>query len=151
MADSVITSSVTGEANFSMRRTSLTVGGFNQPAVARSLIELPGNAEKGLSQRFLWLFPKPVYGKFDTLEPINKEFTAKIGKLHISFNYFDMIILCSVTALARMWRKAALGKDVEPRIFYLPRHEEQCPFTKKYNEVQEMLQTIATLDDLVSG
>ena len=43
-----------------MQSTSVTVGGFNQPSVARSLIELPGNAEKGLSQRFLWFFPKPV-------------------------------------------------------------------------------------------
>ena len=63
---------VTGEANFSMDLTSLTVKGFNQPAVARSLIELPGNAEKGLSQRFLWLYPKPVYGTFETLEPVQE-------------------------------------------------------------------------------
>ena len=71
---------MTGEANFSMSTTSLTVGGFNQPSVARNLIELPGNAEKGLSQRFLWLFPKPVYSQFDILEPIEKEFTGRIGK-----------------------------------------------------------------------
>ena len=70
---------VTGEANFSMSATSLTVGGFNQPAVARALIELPGNAEKGLSQRFLWLFPKPTYADFDSLEPADKSFTDKIG------------------------------------------------------------------------
>ena len=62
-----------------MSTTSLTVGGFNQPSVARSLIELPGNAEKGLSQRFLWLFPKPVYANFDTLEPIDQHFTDHIG------------------------------------------------------------------------
>ena len=62
-----------------MERTSLTVGGFNQPAVARYLLEMSGNAEKGLSQRFLWLFPKPVYGEFKTLEPSNQEFTDKIG------------------------------------------------------------------------
>lgn len=70
---------VTGEANFSMPSTSLTVGGFNQPSVVRNLIELPVNAEKGLSQRFLWLFPKPVYCSFDSLEPIDKAFTTKIG------------------------------------------------------------------------
>jgi hypothetical protein len=68
-----------------MPSTSLTVGGFNQPSVARNLIELPGNAEKGLSQRFLWLIPKPVYGKFDSLEPIDKTFTQKIGNNRISF------------------------------------------------------------------
>ena len=62
-----------------MVSTSLTVGGFNQPSVARTLIELPGNAEKGLSQRFLWLFPRPVYGHFDSLEPTEKTFTHRIG------------------------------------------------------------------------
>lgn len=31
---------VTGEANFAMDRTCLTVGGFNQSAFARALIEL---------------------------------------------------------------------------------------------------------------
>lgn len=70
---------VTGDANFSMKSTSLTVGGFNQPGFARFLIELPGNAEKGLSQRFLWFFPRPVYSHFATLEPVKKEFTEKIG------------------------------------------------------------------------
>ena len=66
-----------GDANFSMKTTSLTVGGFNQLAVARSLIELPGNAEKGVSQRFLWLFPRPVYGNFESLETIDTVFTEK--------------------------------------------------------------------------
>jgi hypothetical protein len=75
-----VCTAVTGEANFSMARTSLTVGGFNQPAIARALIELPNNQTTGLSQRFLWLFPKPVYGKFSTLEPVDKSFTDKIGK-----------------------------------------------------------------------
>lgn len=67
----------------------MTVGGFNQPNVARSLIELPGNAEKGLSQRFLWLFPKPVYSQFDSLEPTDKTFTDKIGEqasMHVGVN-----------------------------------------------------------------
>ena len=44
---------VTGEANFAMALTNLTLRGFTQPAVARSIIELPANAEKGLSQRFI--------------------------------------------------------------------------------------------------
>ena len=84
-----LASTVTGEANFSMKKTSLTVGGFNQPGVARSLMELPGNAEKGLSQRFLWLFPKPVYAEFDTLEPVNRVFIDKIGtpKIHVYIPY----------------------------------------------------------------
>ena len=66
-----------------MKTTSLTVGGFNQPAVARSLIELPGNAEKGLSQWFLWLFPRPVYGNFESLGTIDTVFTGKIGTYNI--------------------------------------------------------------------
>ena len=84
-------STVTGDANFSMKSTSLTVGGFNQPSVARSLIELPGNAEKGLSQRFLWLFPRPVYANFDSLEPTDKLFTDKIGIIEFSFSPLHLL------------------------------------------------------------
>lgn len=36
--------------------SSLTIGGFTQPAVARPIIELPSNVEKGLSSRFLCFF-----------------------------------------------------------------------------------------------
>ena len=43
---------VTGKANFSIDCTSLTVGGFTQPAVARPLIKLPSSVEKGFSSRF---------------------------------------------------------------------------------------------------
>ena len=75
-----------------MKQTSLTVGGFNQPGVARSLIELPGNAEKGLSQRFLWFFPKPVYAQFDSLEPIDKNFTDKVGMFHYTIILSWMLI-----------------------------------------------------------
>ena len=70
---------MSGEANFVMEQTSLTVGGFTQPAVVRSLIELPSNIEKGLTTRFLWIFPQPCYAKFESLEPVNEEFTAAIG------------------------------------------------------------------------
>lgn len=67
----------TGEANFSTR---LTVGSFTQPGVARNLMELPSNAEKGLSHRFLWVFPKPLYGNFDTLEKVDVGFQRRLGK-----------------------------------------------------------------------
>ena len=70
-----------------MDKTNLVVGGYNQPAFARSLIETSGNAEKGLSQRFLWLFPKPIYAKFCTLKPIDKDVTSTIGKIN-NFCYF---------------------------------------------------------------
>ena len=71
---------VTGEANFTMASTNLTLGGFTQPAVARSMIELPANAEKGLSQRFIWTFPKPTYAEFETLEPVDPTFSSAVGK-----------------------------------------------------------------------
>lgn len=61
-----------------MTETRLSVGGFTQPGVARNIIEMPSNAEKGLSHRFLWVFPKPLYGSFETLQEVNKEFTTNI-------------------------------------------------------------------------
>ena len=70
---------VSGEANFVMEQTSLTVGGFTQPAVARSLIELSSNIEKGLSTRFLWIFPQPCYAKFESLQPVEEAFTSALG------------------------------------------------------------------------
>ena len=70
---------VTGEANFSMDSTCLTVGGFSQPSVARVLIEQSGSAEIGLSQRILWLFPQPAYSRFSTLEAVDSNFTDVLG------------------------------------------------------------------------
>ena len=70
---------VTGEANFSMDSTCLTVGGFSQPSVARILIEQSGSAEIGLSQRILWLFPQPAYSRFCTLEAVDSNFTDGFG------------------------------------------------------------------------
>ena len=61
-----------------MDRTALTVGGFTQPSVARTLIEQQSSAERGFCQRFLWIFPKPVFGKFKTLEPVKPEFNESI-------------------------------------------------------------------------
>ena len=45
-----VSRTVTGGANFAMESTALTVGGFNQPPVARTLIEQSGSAEIGLSR-----------------------------------------------------------------------------------------------------
>ena len=76
----ILWSTVTGEANFTMASTNLTLGGFTQPTVARSIIELPANAEKGLSQWFIWTFPKPTYADFETLEPVDTTFSSALGK-----------------------------------------------------------------------
>ena len=63
-----------------MDRTCLTIAGFSQPSVARGLIEQSESAEIWLSQRFLWLFPKPSYCRFRTLEGVDKAFTDTLGK-----------------------------------------------------------------------
>ena len=65
---------VTRDANFLMERTALTVGGLTQPTVARSLIELLSCVEKGLTQRFLWIFPKPLCSPFENLEQLMTTF-----------------------------------------------------------------------------
>ena len=57
----------------------LTIGGFTQPSVARALIEQPSNSEKGLSNRFLWLFPNVIYGNFDDLGQVDLDFISKIS------------------------------------------------------------------------
>ena len=133
-----------------MKSTSLTVGGFNQPSVARCLIELPGNAEKGLSQRFLWLFPKPVYSEFDTLEPTDKVFTDKIGR----HKAILLLLICNfpfnnlVVTLGGLWSKAAKNT----KVFSLPNQDETTSvFKEKYDKVQKQLQCIAAMDDLMSG
>ena len=55
---------VSGEANFSMPHTGLTIGGFTQPIVACNLLENQVNVEKGLCQRFLWIAPQTNYYSF---------------------------------------------------------------------------------------
>lgn len=67
-----------------MDTTALTICGFTQPNVARNLIELQASVEKGLSPRFLWIFPKPTYAKFETLESVDEQFTNSIGKYSVS-------------------------------------------------------------------
>lgn len=71
---------VSGDANFVMSSTQLTVGGFTQPGVARALIEMPSNAEKGFSHRFLWFFPNPLFEKFESLGTVDRGFIDKISK-----------------------------------------------------------------------
>ena len=75
---------VSGEANFIMKSTNLTVGGFTQPSVAKSLIETPTNTEKGFTHRFIWLFPNPLFKKFDTLGEVNQDFIEKLSTFFIN-------------------------------------------------------------------
>lgn len=71
---------VTGEANFTMETTSLTIGGFSQPSRARTLIEQSGSVETGLAQLFMWVFPKPSYAKNEELEAVNEDITKLLSK-----------------------------------------------------------------------
>ena len=71
---------VSGDANFSMDHTGLTVGGFTQPSVASTFIEVQGNSEKGLCQRFLWIFPQPYFAKFNELQLVDQNFSTSMGK-----------------------------------------------------------------------
>lgn len=66
-----------------MPHTGITIGGFIQPNVARSLIELQANVEKGLCQRFLWLCPKASFVKFDQLQQIDDTFSTAVGTFQI--------------------------------------------------------------------
>ena len=67
-----------------MDRTALTVGGFTLPNVARYLIELHASVEKGLCQRFLWIFPKASYSKFNTLDMVDEDFSEYLGEYSIT-------------------------------------------------------------------
>ncbi|XP_065911094.1 uncharacterized protein [Dysidea avara] len=121
----------TGDANFTMESTSLTVGGFSQPSIARSVIEQCGSAEIGLAQRFLWLFPQPVYSRFETLQPVKKEFTESL-----------------IEVLHKVWipGKTGIPKD---RVFTIKEKSEV--FVAYFDEVQEQLEALACMDDLLSG
>ena len=57
-----------------------------------------------------------------------------------------------MTLLAGMWRRTVNGKDVEKQVFRIPEDESEIAlFKTKYNTTQKQLQTIAAMDDLLSG
>ena len=72
---------VSGDANFEMKKTGLTLGGFIQPRVARNILEQGANVEKGLCQCFLWCVPKQMSVTFDELDKVNQDFSASVGML----------------------------------------------------------------------
>ena len=72
-----------GEANFLMEHTGLTVGGYTQLNIAKGLIESQSNIEKGVCQRFLWIFPKPHPTKFNDLKPVDGSFSNETGKHNV--------------------------------------------------------------------
>ena len=60
--------------------TDLTLGGFLQPSVARSLMEVQANVDKGLCQRFLWLVPERIIADVDQLQKPDPDFVKSIGR-----------------------------------------------------------------------
>ena len=70
---------------------------LTQPSVARALIELPASVEKGLTQRFLWIFPKPSFANFDSLELIEEKFSSYLGELIT--RGFDLTTILQARAL----------------------------------------------------
>ena len=73
-----------------MHHTGLTIGGFTEPSVAHSLIEIPSNVENGLCHHFLWVVPKPASVGFNELEKVDTDFTICIGK------FSSVILQCDI-------------------------------------------------------
>jgi hypothetical protein len=119
-------STVSGEANFDMNITGLTVSGFTQPTVARHLIELPQAVEKGLVQRFLWIIPKPSFSTFDHLESADKVFTGYLVEK-----------LC------------LLKKENK---FYKTNIPPSCDiFRRQFDFLQEKISKVSMCDELLAG
>ena len=60
--------------------------------------------------------------------------------------------MCIVGGLASLWKKGLPRKGMEATIFTLPSdHEEMKSFIEKYDKNQKRLQTLAAMDDLLSG
>ena len=53
--------------------------------MAKGLLELPASIKKGLSQRFLWLFPKTSFSMLESLETIEK-FCCYVGECKLMSN-----------------------------------------------------------------
>ena len=73
--------------------SSLTVRGFTEPRVARVLIDIPANTEKGLPQHFLWMCPKPMYGKFSSLGELPMDFVSKMSTCVKEYKYMYITLL----------------------------------------------------------
>ncbi len=131
-----VLSAVSGDANFTMKHTGLTIEGFTQPVVARTLIEIQANVEKGLCQRFLWIAPQPATVSFNELQQVDQEFSTALGK-QCPFNMYIQLM------------RALWVQDHQVRKWILARPCEI--FRAKYDTVQEQIRQISCMDDLLSG
>ena len=104
-----------------MENTSLIIGGFSQPGVARTLIEQSGSIETGLAQRFMWLFPKPSYAKFQDLEAVDEGFAKSLGKFHPAIWFLFLVVtqLYYLIEVRSGWLPVHAGrKQLTAAIFY---------------------------------
>lgn len=138
-------SSVSGDANFSMKRTALTVGGFTQPQSAKALIELPSSLEKGLTQRILWMFPQPCFSDIEKFEIVDVKFQDYIGKIYISHSYQRY-----TTAFLLVEQLSSIYKDDE-EVTMLDIPLDCEIYFKKHNSLQQHLCHLSVLDELLSG
>lgn len=165
--------SVSGEANFTIERTGMTLGGFIQPGIARTLIEQPASVEKGLCQRFLWVVPEPCFDAFDQLQHVSKDFISTMGECSILFynsptvNDKQIIIAHLLSCLwvngkhVRTWmlpRRPADNSEVQPSegpSASQEDHEVQVMgcghFQHKFDQIQTSLKQIGVMDELLSG
>lgn len=108
-----ISFTVSGNANFKMQRTCLTLCGMTQPTTAAPLIVDKNNVDKGLASRFLWIFPKPVFKKFASLEvsaneelkEASKNFTIHLGNWQLHQLIINNIISSQLhlSELHKLW------------------------------------------------
>ena len=57
----------------------------------------------------------------------------------------------TVAKLAKLWKKSTV-KDIETTTYHLPDDDAQmATFVEKYDKVQKQLETVAAMDDLLSG
>ncbi|XP_065899115.1 uncharacterized protein [Dysidea avara] len=123
---------VSGESNFAMPSTFLTVGGFTQPCVARNVME-SSSTERGFSHRFMWMCPKPMYQTFSSLGEVNKSFIDNLVEL-----------------FSTQWREQKERHEkLSDRVFQLS--ENYSGFAAYYDEIQLQLERIAGIDESLSG
>ena len=136
-----------------MEKTALTVGGFTQPSVARNIIEQNTGAERGFSQRFLWIFTKPTFAKFASLKPVPDEINEAIGtvlaqNLCTTLYGGSCLYFFLVELLTNVWTTGGGDKPVL-QTWLMP--SECADFQAKFDQVQEQLEDLCGMDDLLTG
>ena len=143
---------VSGDTNFSMDVTALTIGGFTQPMVARNLIELQASVEKDCPQDSCGYSPNRSMLNLRHWRKLMSGFTHSLGisvrKDVLYPDFFQIIhisMLITVSLTSSLWKPSRINvtKWKIPNPF-------PC-YQAKYNEVQAQLRKLSGLDELLSG